>query len=70
MKNVTRAGRDGMYRVSLLNAPPLRGWAISYVSGMEGEAEVEPGFYREAPDRRAGDAAGSLDRSGGPRTWS
>ena len=45
MKNVTKAGRGGMYRVSLDNAPPLRGWAIRYVSGMEGESEVEPGFY-------------------------
>lgn len=34
-----------MYRVFLDNAPPLRGWAISYISGMEGEEEVKPGFY-------------------------
>lgn len=45
MKNVVKAGRGGMYRVSLLNAPPLRGWAIRYVSGMEGEEEVKPGSY-------------------------
>ena len=45
MKNVTSAGRGGMYRVPLDNPPPLRGWAIRYVSGMEGEEEVEPGFY-------------------------
>jgi hypothetical protein len=45
MKNVEKVGRGGMYRVPLENAPPLRGWAIRYVSGMEGEEEVEPGFY-------------------------
>jgi hypothetical protein len=25
----------------------MRGWALRYVSGMEGEEEVQPGFYME-----------------------
>jgi hypothetical protein len=59
MKNVVKAGRGGMYRVSLLNAPPLRGWAIKYVSGMEDEDEVKPGFYLAYwyPDRTHADFA-------------
>ena len=45
MKNIVKAGRGGAYRIPLDNAPPLRGWAIRYISGMEGEEEVEAGFY-------------------------
>ena len=45
MKNVSKAGRAGAYRIPLDNAPPLRDWATRYISGMEGEEEVEPGFY-------------------------
>ena len=46
MKNVVKGkGLIGAYRIPLDNVPPLRGWAIRYISGMEGEEEVEPGFY-------------------------
>jgi len=45
MKDVVKAGRTGAFRIRLENAPPLHGWAVQYVSGMEGEEEIEPGYY-------------------------
>lgn len=45
MKDVVRSVRTAAFRIRLENAPPLRGWAIRYVSGMEDDEEIRPGFY-------------------------
>jgi hypothetical protein len=44
MKNVKRLTSHPFFRVPLAGAPPLRGWALRYVSGIEDHL-IKPGFW-------------------------
>jgi hypothetical protein len=44
MKNVERLPLRPAFRVPLHGAPPLRGWAVQYVSGID-YPEIKPGFW-------------------------
>lgn len=34
-----------MFRVRMQGAPPPRGFAVKYLSGMEGTTDLEPGYW-------------------------
>jgi hypothetical protein len=44
MKNVERVANAPAFRVPLYGAPPLKGWAVRYVSGIN-DSEIKPGFW-------------------------
>jgi len=44
MKNVQRLPSRPFFRVPLQGAPPLRGWALRYVSGID-DPLIKPGFW-------------------------
>ena len=46
MKNVEviDSGRVA-FRVRPENAPPIKGWAVRYLSGMEEASDVKPGYW-------------------------
>jgi hypothetical protein len=46
MKNVEIFNRKiPVFRVPIQGMPPLRGWAVRYISGMEGTSDIEPGDW-------------------------
>jgi len=45
MKNVEIFNRKmPVFRVPIQGMPPLSGWAVRYISGMEGTPDIEPGI--------------------------
>jgi hypothetical protein len=46
MTNVEeRFSKRPMFRVPMKGAPPPKGFAVRYVSGMEGTTDLEPGYW-------------------------
>jgi len=46
MKNVEIFNRKiPVFRVPIRGMPPLGGWAVRYISGMEGTPDIEPGAW-------------------------
>jgi len=46
MKNVETGQLRGVFfRVPVKGAPPLGGWAVRYLSGMEEVGDVKPGYW-------------------------
>lgn len=55
MKNVERLASHPFFRAPLYGAPPLKGWALQYVSGIDDDLEIKPGYWltqwNPTPDR-------------------
>jgi hypothetical protein len=46
MKNVDKTpSRMPTFRVPMQGAPPPKGWFVRYLSGMEEEPDIRPGFW-------------------------
>lgn len=45
MKNVEILPPKSIFRVPIHGHPPLRGWALKYLSGIEEVADVKPGYW-------------------------
>lgn len=46
MKNVEEVfSKRPMFRMPMQGAPPPKGWAVKYVSGMEDKPDIKPGFW-------------------------
>lgn len=46
MKNVeVKISNRPMFRVRMQGAPPPKGFAVKYLSGMEGSSDLEPGYW-------------------------
>jgi hypothetical protein len=45
MKNVEFAPARPAFRVPIDGLPPLSGWAVQYVSGMESETGIKQGYW-------------------------
>ena len=44
MSNVQKVSGAGYFRVPMHGAPPLRGWNLQYVSGLD-DPDVKPGYW-------------------------
>jgi hypothetical protein len=45
MKNVEEVVTGPAFRIEMEGAPRPNGWAVKYVSGMEGKPDIEPGYW-------------------------
>ena len=55
MKNIQHLSGKRLLRIPVQGMPPLKGWAIKYLSGMQGDPEIKPGYWLDewivSPDR-------------------
>jgi hypothetical protein len=45
MKNVERLPSYPFFRVKMQGMPPLNGWAVQYVSGIDNDSDIKQGFW-------------------------